>query len=428
MPLFIAVSFAVLLVIGVPIGFSLGITSLLAIWKSNMPVLLNILPQRFFAGIDMFPIMAMPFFMIAGDLMNRCRITESLIEFANVLVGHIRGGLAHSNILASIFFAGITGAAVADAAALGSTLIPAMKRDGYDEDFSAAITAASSVIGPIIPPSTIMVIYGSIMGVSIAGLFAAGIIPGILIGLFLMAMTYVIAIKRNYPKRERMARLGEIWAVFKRSALALVLPFIILGGILGGFFTPTEAAAVAVFYAFFIGFFVTRTLKLSDLPDIFLNCAKSTGVIFLLMSAASILSFFLASERIPELLASAMLRISKNPMVLLFLVNILLLIVGMFMDITAALLILAPILHPIAVSLGVHPLHFAIIMVVTLNLGLMTPPLGACLFVVCGITDLTIEQVSKEIFPFIIMEILVLFLITFVPGICMFVPKLLGLI
>ena len=427
MPLFIGVSFAVLLIIGVPIGFSLGITSLMAIYKSNMPVLLNIMPQRFFAGIDMFPIMAMPFFMIAGDLMNRCRITESLIEFANVLVGHIRGGLAHSNILASIFFAGITGAAVADSAALGSTLIPAMVKDGYDEDFSAAVTAASSVIGPIIPPSTIMVIYGSIMGVSIAGLFAAGIIPGILIGLFLMVMTYVIALKRNYPKKQHMASLAEIWRTFRKSLLALVLPFIILGGILGGFFTPTEAAAVAVFYAFFIGFFITRTLKLSDLPQIFLNCAKSTGVIFLLMSTASILSFFLASERIPELLAGAMLRISENPLVLLFLVNILLLVVGMFMDITAALLILAPILHPIAVNLGVHPLHFAIIMVVTLNLGLMTPPLGACLFVVCGITNLTIEQVTREILPFIIMEVIVLFLITFIPTISMSVPKLLGI-
>jgi len=416
------------LVIGVPIGFSLGLTSLFAIYKSNMMVLLNILPQRFFAGIDMFPIMAMPFFMIAGDLMNRCKITDSLIEFSNVLVGHIRGGLAHSNILASIFFAGITGAAVADSAALGSTLIPAMKKDGYDEDFSAAITAASSVIGPIIPPSTIMVIYGSIMGVSIAGLFAAGIIPGILIGLFLMLMTYVISIRRDYPKRESRASIHDIWTVFKKSVLALVLPFIILGGILGGFFTPTEAAAVAVFYAFFIGFFITKTLRLSDLPDIFLNCAKSTGVIFLLMSAASILSFFLASERIPELLASAMMRISANPLIILFMINIILLIVGMFMDITAALLILAPIFHPIAVNLGVHPLHFAIIMVVTLNLGLMTPPLGACLFVVCGITKLPIEQVSKEILPFIFMEVLVLFLITFLPVISMFVPKLFGLI
>jgi len=428
MPLFLGGSFMILMLIGVPIGFSLGLTSLFAIFKADMPILLHIMPQRFFAGIDMFPVMAMPFFMIAGDLMNRCRITDSLIEFANVLVGHIRGGLAHSNILASVFFAGITGAAVADSAALGSTLIPAMVKDGYDEDFSAAVTAASSVIGPIIPPSTIMVIYGSVMGVSIAGLFAAGVIPGIIIAIFLMILTYVIALKRNYPKKKNMASLREIGRTFRKSLLALIMPVIILGGILGGFFTPTEAAAFSVFYAFVIGFFVQRTLKLSDLPDIFLNCAKNTGVIFLLMSAASILSFFLASERVPEMLADIMLRISRNPLVILFLVNILLLIVGMFMDITAALLILAPILHPIAVSMGVHPLHFAIIMVVTLNLGLMTPPLGACLFVVCGITNLTLEQITKEIFPFIIIEVIVLLIITFSPSLTMMVPRFFGLV
>jgi len=426
MPLFLGVSFAILLIISVPIGFTLGLTSLFAIVKTDALVLLNIVPQRFFSGIDMFPIMAMPFFMIAGDLMNRCKITDSLIEFSNSLVGHIRGGLAHSNIVASIFFAGITGAAVADSAALGSVLIPAMKKDGYDEDFSAAITAASSIIGPIIPPSTIMVIYGSIMGVSIAGLFAAGILPGILIGLLLMVMTYFIAKKRGYPKFEKRTTLSEKWKVFKKSFLALILPIIILGGILSGLFTPTEAAAISVLYAFFIGFFVTKTLKISDLPDIFLKCAKNTGIIFLLMSAASILSFFLASENIPELIANMMLAISENKLIILFLINILLLLVGMFMDITAALLILAPILAPLAIKLGVDPLHFAIIMIVNLNIGLMTPPLGACLFVVCGITGLPIERVAKEIMPFILMEVLALFVITFWPTFTLFVPKLFG--
>ncbi|QTL97514.1 TRAP transporter large permease subunit [Iocasia frigidifontis] len=428
MPLFIGIVFAILLILGVPIGFSLGITSLFSIIKSNMPVLFNIMPQRFFSGIDMFPIMAMPFFIIAGDLMNRCKITDSLIEFSNVLVGHIRGGLAHANIVASILFAGITGAAVADSAALGSVLIPAMEKDGYDKDFSAAITAASSIIGPIIPPSTIMIIYGSIMGVSIAGLFAAGVMPGILIGLFLMLMTYFISLRRNYPKNKSRASLKEIWNTLKKSILALILPVIILGGIIGGVFTPTEAAAVSVLYAFIIGFFVTRTLKLADLPAIFLNCAKNTGIIFLIMSAASILSFFLASERIPELLSGLMLSISNNPYVVLFLINILLLIVGMFMDITAALLILAPILHPVAVNLGINPLHFAIIMIVNLNLGLMTPPLGACLFVVCGITELSLEEVAKAIWPFIVMEVAVLFIITFVPEIVMFIPRLIGIV
>jgi len=241
-------------------------------------------------------------------------------------------------------------------------------------------------------------------------------------------MTYIISVKRNYPKSEKRASFKEIWAVFKKSILALIMPFIILGGILSGYFTPTEAAAVSVFYAFIIGFFVTKTLKVSELPEIFLKTAKNTGIIFLIMSSASILSFFLASERIPELLANMMLSITENPYLILFFINILLLVVGMFMDITAALLILAPILHPVAVSLGIHPLHFAIVMVVNLNLGLMTPPLGACLFVVCGITNKTLEEVSKEIFPFIIMELLVLFIITFFPALTMFVPKLIGLV
>ncbi len=427
MPLFLAISFAILLIISVPIGFTLGLTSVFAIFKSQMYVLLNIVPQRFFAGVDMFPIMAMPFFMIAGDLMNRCKITDSLIEFSNTLVGHIRGGLAHSNIVASIFFAGITGAAVADSAALGSVLIPAMKKDGYDEDFSAAITAASSIIGPIIPPSTIMVIYGSIMGVSIAGLFAAGVLPGVLVGILLMIMTYFIAKKRNYPKFSQSTTWAYKFKIFKKSILALILPVIILGGILSGYFTPTEAAAVSVFYAFFIGFFVTKTLKLKDLPEIFLNCAKNTGIIFLLMSTASILSFFMASESIPEMIAEIMLGISTNKYVILFLICILLLVIGMFMDITAALLILAPILAPLAIELGIHPLHFAIVMVVGLNIGLMTPPLGACLFVVCGITGLPLEKVAKEILPFIVAEVIALFIVAFWPPLSMAVPKMFGL-
>ncbi len=426
MPAFIAITFSILLILGVPIGFTIGITSIFSIFKSGMPVLLNIVPQRFFAGIDMFPIMAMPFFMIAGELMNRCRITGSLIDFSNSIVGHIRGGLAHANIVASIFFAGITGAAVADSAAIGSVLIPAMVEDGYDEDFSAAITAASSIIGPIIPPSTIMVIYGSVMGVSIAGLFAAGFVPGLLIAIVLMVMTYFISKKRNYPKENSRTSFKEFLSVFKKSILALILPIIILGGILTGFFTPTEAAAVSVFYALIIGFFVTKSLNISELPEIFLNTAKKTGVIFLIMSTASVLSFFLASESIPELLANLLLSITKNPYIILFLIDILLLIVGMFMDITAALLILGPILHPVAVNLGIHPLHFGLIMCVALNLGLMTPPLGASLFVVCGITSKSIEEVAKEIFPFIIMEATALFIITFFPSLVMFLPKLLG--
>lgn len=426
MAVFMGIVFATLLFIGAPIGFTLGITALLCLLRLDNPVLLKLIPQRFFAGIDSFPLMAMPFFMLAGDIMNQSGITERLVGFTNTLVGHLRGGLAHVNILASVFFAGITGSAVADTAALGSILIPAMSEAGYSTPFSAAVTAASSVIGPIIPPSIIMVLYGSIMGVSIAGLFAAGVVPGLLFGLALMIPAGIISKKRDYPIGDKRATLGEIWASFKESFLALIMPILILGGILGGVFTPTEAAAVAVFYACLVGFFVFKTLKVQDLPRMLLHTSSVMGMIFLIMASASILGWLLASERIPELVSRLVLSISTNPHVVMLLINLFLLFVGMFMDIGAALVILAPILAPLAISVGVNPLHFGVIMTINLNIGLITPPLGACLFVACGISRLKLEDVVPDLWPFILAEVAILFLITYVPIIPMFLPKLLG--
>ncbi len=422
----LGVSFAVLILIGMPIGFVLGVTGLIGIEKMSSPMFMNLVPQRYFAGVDMFTLMAMPFFIVAGDIMNRTGITHRLVKFSNVLVGHLQGGLAHANILASVFFAGITGAAVSDTAAIGSMLIPAMVEEGYDKDFSAAITAASSIIGPTIPPSNIMVIYGAFMQVSIAGLFLCGVVPGLLIAVALMIMTARISKKRNYPVGERRATLPEIGAAFKEAFVALLMPLIILGGILSGLFTPTEAAAVAVTYALVIGFLVYRNLTVRDIYPIFIKMARTTGIVFIVIATASILGWVFTIERIPEQIAQAMLSVSDNKWVVISMILGLMLLIGMFMDITAALIILGPILHPLAVSLGFHPLHFGIIMVLSLNIGLMTPPLGACLFVACGISKLTIEQISREIFPFIIVEVLVLILITFVPAIPMFLPKLMG--
>lgn len=424
---FMAILFLILLFAGMPIGFVLGVTALFIFLKMDMPVLLNMIPQRFFAGLDMFTLMAMPFFILAGQIMNKTGITSRLVHFSNVLVGHLRGGLAHANIVASIFFAGMTGAAVSDTAAIGTMLIPAMVEDGYDVDFSAAVTAASSIIGPTIPPSNMMVIYGSLMSVSIAGLFAAGIVPGLLLGFILMIFSGYISHKRCYPKkREKRATLLEILKASKEAFLALMMPIIILGGILSGVFTPTEAAAIAVAYAFIVGFFVFKTLKLKDLPELLEQTARTTGVVFLIIGSASILGWILASERVPEQIAQAFLNISHNKYVILLLINILMLIVGMFMDIAAALVILGPILHPLAVSVGVAPIHFGIIMVLSLNIALMTPPVGACLFVACGISKISLEALSKAIFPFIIAEIIVLFLITYIEPISMFLPRLLG--
>lgn len=427
MTAFIAGCFVVLVLIGMPVGFVLGVTGLLSMLKMGLGSVLQLVPQRYFAGVDMFTLMAMPFFILAGEIMNKTGITTRLVKFSNVLVGHLQGGLAHANIVASVFFAGITGAAVSDTAAIGSMLIPAMTEEGYDKDFSAAVTASSSIIGPTIPPSNIMVIYGAFMQVSIAGLFLAGMLPGLLIAAVLMVMTARISKKRGYPKGDRRASPKEVLVAFKDSFVALLMPVIILGGILSGVFTPTEAAAVAVAYSMFVGFFVFRSLSVKDLWPIFLKMARTTGVVFLVIAAASILGWVLTMEQIPEKVATLMLSVSTNKWIVMGMILVLLLFVGMFMDIAAALIILGPILHPLAVDIGFHPLHFGIIMVLALNIALMTPPVGACLFVACGISRLTIEQLSREIFPFIIVVVIALLVVTFIPGISLFLPRLMGL-
>jgi TRAP-type transport system large permease protein len=418
--------FFLTLIIGIPIGFCLGIAGLVGFLLMGDFALLAMLPQRFYAGLDMFPLMAMPFFILAGEIMNKTGITHRLVHLANALVGHLRGGLAHGNIVASILFAGMTGAAVSDTAAIGTMLIPAMEEDGYDTDFSAAVTAASSIIGPTIPPSNLMIIYGSIVGTSIGAMFAGGILPGLMIAFILMVLAAVIAKRKGYPKRPRLPIIRMLIA-FKVGFIPLLMPVIILGGILTGVFTPTEAAAVAVAYAVFIGFFWLRTLSLKDIPVLLYNTAHTTGICFLIIGAGSMIAWIFTMEQVPEAIAQTMLQISDNRMVFIALVLVLLLILGMFMDLTAALIILAPILHPVALQFGLNPVHFGIIFVIALNIGLMTPPLGACLFVACGITGLSIEQISRAIWPFIVAEVLVLVLIAYVSPIVLFIPGLLGL-
>ena len=418
--------FAGALVLGVPIGFTIGITGLMGLYLMGQDVaMFTMAPLQFFSGLDMFTLMAMPFFILAGEIMNKTGITTRLVKFSNILVGHWRGGLAHANIMASIFFAGMTGAAVSDTAAIGTMLIPAMEEDGYDLDFSAAVTAASSIIGPTIPPSNMMVIYGSLMNVSIAGLFAAGFLPGLVLGGLLMVLSAIISIKRGYPRSKKTTFVEKLIGL-KDAIIPLLMPIIILGGILSGIFTPTEAAAVAVAYALIIGFFVLKSLKLIDLPPMFINTAKITGVVFLIIGTASIVSWVLAINQVPQAIADFLLSTTGDPKVVLLLIIVLMLIVGMFMDIAAALIILGPILHPIAVSMGMSPIHFGIVMVLSLNIALMTPPVGACLFVVCSITKLKLGQISRAIIPFILVEIVALFIIAYVPIISTFIPNLLG--
>ena len=415
--------FFICMVLGVPIAFCLGITAAFSLISLDMP--LRVVAQRIFTGIDSFPLMAVPFFVLAGDLMNQGGTTLRLVRFSNALVGWIRGGLAHTNIVASMFLAGISGSAVADASAIGGILIPGMTKEGYDVDFSAAVTASASTMGPIIPPSILMVIYGVTTGVSIGALFAAGFIPGVLIGFSLMAVAYVISRRRNYPKLARMS-FPEFIIAFRKAIFALLAPVIILGGILLGIFTPTEAAAVAVAYAFFVGVFVFRELRLADIPKILVQSGITTSVLLLVIGTANVLSWVLSAEQIPQKIAETMLGISKDPYFILLLINLFLLVVGMFMEGGAAIIILAPVLAQVAQAVGLHPLHFGFVMVLNLVIGLLTPPLGVCLFVACSIARISLVELVRAIFPFLMVEIGVLFLVSYFPVVVMWIPKLLG--
>ncbi len=422
----VTIIFLLLMGMGTPLVFVLGISGLCWMYLLNDPSLLPLIPQRVFSGMFSYPLLAVPFFILAGELMTKAGITDRLVQFANLLVGRFRGGMAHVNIVTSFLFAGISGSAVADTAAIGSILIPAMKKSGYDIDFSVAVTVSSSIIGPIVPPSIIMVVYAYSAGVSVGGLFAAGFIPGLLICLGLMFIAFLISRKKNYSGQTVKFSRKEIIDIFKKAIVTLVMPLIILGGILSGIFTATEASGIAVAYAFFIGFFVIRTLKVSDLPSLFFKTALSTSLVLLVIGTASIFSWILASEEIPKRMTELLTGISDNPLILIFLINIFLLIVGMFLDTSAAIIILAPILAPFAAKMGFHPLHFGLIMVVNLVIGLATPPLGLCLFVGCSISNRSLDQIVKSILPFIFIEVVVLFLITYIPGLPMFLPKLLG--
>ncbi|MEE8141453.1 MAG: TRAP transporter large permease [Alphaproteobacteria bacterium] len=418
--------FLILLLIGAPVFFAMLAAPGILLFTEGMSRDSALMYRNIYNGIDSFPLMAIPFFMLAGELMNKGGITARLVEFSQTLIGHLRGGLAHVNILTSMLFAGLSGSAVADTSALGSMLIPAMEKNGYTRRFAAAVTAASSVIGPIIPPSGIMILYAYVMEISVAALFAGGIVPGILVGFGLMAVTAALARSRDFPtagERESWAARGR---AFGRAFLPLMTPVIILGGILGGIFTPTEAAAVAVGYALLIGLFVLRSLSLRDLPRIFMKAALTSSVVLLLVGAAMAFKTVVSLSHVAEELASWILTISSDPLILLLLINILLFIVGMFLDAGPAIIILGPILGPIFISLGVHPVHFAIIMCVNLTVGLATPPMGLVLFVASSVSGEKVETIAKAILPFLAVEVLVIFLITYVPAISMTIPRALG--
>lgn len=486
--------FLVILMIGLPVVFALLAAPGILLWATGAERDIALMYRNVYNGMDSFPLMALPFFILAGEVMNRGGITERLVEFSQAFMGHFRGGLAHVNILSSMLFAGLSGSAVADTSALGSTLIPAMEKNGYTRRFAAAITAASSVIGPIIPPSGIMIIYAYVMGESVAALFLAGIVPGILVGVGLMVMVRLMADRYDLPKAERIvhknqkisdleywvslillrinvagllyaifalinraAGLGLVingWLIFlvmlpvahfilmgyrkrvshdfrivcKKAVAPLQTPIIILGGILVGVFTPTEASAIAVAYALVVSFFVLRSIGLRDLPGILSRSALASSAVLLLVGAAVAFKTVVSLSHAPETLTGAILGLSDNPLILLFLINILLFIVGMFLDAGPAIIILGPILAPIFTQLGVHPVHFAIIMSVNLTVGLATPPMGLVLFVASTVSGEKVESIARAILPFLAVEVIVIFLITYFPFISMTIPRLTGFV
>ena len=420
--------FLLFLMIGLPVFFGLLAAPGLLLWLNGQPRDLALLYRNVYNGMDSFPLMAIPFFMLAGVLMNRGGITARLIEFSQAIMGHFRGGLAHVNILSSMLFAGLSGSAVADTSAIGSMLIPAMVKNGYTRKFSAAITAASSVIGPIIPPSGIMIIYSYVMGESVAALFLAGIIPGILVGLGLMLMTWVMAQRYDFPVATKRSTWSERGNASIKAFFPLLTPVIILGGILGGIFTPTEASAVAVAYALIVSLFILKSMTVRDLPKILTEAAMVSSVVLLLVGAAMAFKTVVSLSHAPEILAAWILSLSDNPLILLFLINLLLFVVGMFLDAGPAIIILAPILGPIFINLGVHPVHFAIIMSVNLTVGLATPPMGLVLFVASSVSGERIESISKAILPFLAVEVVVIFMITYIPAVSMAIPRYFGFI
>jgi len=422
----IGLIFVVLMLFGAPIAIALGITGLAGMYDIGGTHFTSLAPSKIFNGLNIFPFLAMPFFILAGEIMNHTGITHRLVALSQSLVGHFRGGLAHSNMVASVFFSGITGSATADAAAFGRTLVPAMVKQGYTKEYACAVTAAGSIIGPTIPPSGLMVVYGSLMGVSIGGLFATGILPGILVCLVCMAIITAMGKRKNLPKSSQKASLREVLGHFKSSLLALLMPLIILGGIVFGVVTPTEAASIAVAYALIIGTFVYRNLSIKALYGMIVRTSQISAVIYLIIGSASILGWWLSFNQIPQMIADTFLALSDDPNVILALIIVLLLAVGMIMDINVMLVILAPILVPLTAEIGMDPLHAGIVFILALNISLMTPPIGACLFVLSSVTGAKLEGISKELMPFLIGQLILLFAIAFFPDIVLFIPRMLG--
>lgn len=427
----LTISFIILLLMNVPIAISIGISTLLTIIyvMGSVGNAAEIIAQRMATGIDSFALLAIPFFILAGLFMGRGGIASRLIDFAATLVGRFTGGLAYVNVLTCMLFGALSGSSVAAVSAVGGFMIPEMNRKGYDRDFNVAVSTTAATTGLMIPPSNIMIVYALVAGggVSIVAMFMAGILPGIVFGLLLMLVSGIISKKRNYGAGNKSG-LSDVFRSFIGAIPSLLLIVIVLGGILGGIFTATEAAAIAVVYAFILAVFVYREVKIKEIPGILLQCGITTAVVMLLIATSTAMSWLMATQNIPQNVSAALLSISSNKLVILLIINILLLFVGTFMDMTPAVLIFTPIFLPVVKQLGIHPVHFGLIMIANLCIGLCTPPVGTCLFVGCGVGKTTIVNVVRPLLPFFAAMVVALMIVTYIPQISLFIPNLLKLI
>ena len=421
MVFYIIIFIFLLVLLGIPIAFSFGFGSLIYCLLVNIDTI--IIPQRIFVSTDKFTFLAIPFFLLVGNLMNASGVTHRILNLARNMVGHIKGGLGHANVVASMIFAGLSGSAIADAAGLGAVEIEMMRKSGYDDDFSASITLASSIIGPIIPPSIIMVIYGMIASVSIGRMLLGGLFPGIVMGLCLMVMVYFMALTRNYP-HDDWAGWKKIFQSFFSALLPLLTPLIIVVGIVGGIFTPTEAGAVAALYTLLLGVFVFKKINWKNFKSALIDTAMITALIGIIIGISGIFSWIITSEGIPRQLVQFIMSLSSNKIVILLLINIVVLILGCFIDAAPLIILLVPVLLPLLNMLNIDLIHFGIIISVNSMIGTITPPVGTCLYAVSSVSGLPIERLARSVIPFLFILIIALLLITFIPQISLWFPNL----
>lgn len=411
------------IMLGLPIAIAMGLTSIIAISMFGDIVMLQVISQRIYGGITAFTLLAIPFFILAGNLMNTGGMTTRIFRFAHMLVGHMRGGLGHVNVVGSMVFAGMSGSALADAMGLGAIEVKAMQEKGYETRFAAAVSAASATVGPVIPPSVPLVLYGSMTSTSIGALFLGGVIPGLLMGLSMMVVIAILARRRNYPREER-ATIREVLGGLRDGLLALLTPGIIIGGILLGLFTPTEAAVVACIYALFLGFFVYRELSVAQMPAILLDTVRQTAQVMWIVGVAALFGWVLIFLQVPDALIAWLTNVSSNKWVVLTFINLILLLLGCFMEGLAIMLLTIPIFFPIIVKLGIDPVHFGVVMTLNLMVGLLTPPVGMVLYAMSSIAKVPIVELTRELVPFMICIVVVLVFITYVPGSVTFLPSL----